>query len=179
MPQTLFDKYKGTLTQLSVRTGASVPSLFASFLLLHEVTAIVPFIGVFYTSRALGIGETVVSSVVKSTEGNDGYAHAQVRQWMTEGEQMAERVGRRYGIFGFEKRSKPDHDSSVEDIPPAASSHIAGEIANVIVAYGVVKVRPRLLHLLDRRCLMSVPGSFTLKNRTFSVPQPPVLSLGV
>jgi hypothetical protein len=140
MSRTLFDKYKGTLTQLSARTGASVPSLFASFLVLHEVTAIVPFIGVFYASRALGIGESVVSSVVKSTEDGDGWTQVKARQWMTEGEQMAERVGRRYGIFGFEKKSKSDHGSSVDDIPLAPSSHIAGEVANVIVAYGVVKV---------------------------------------
>jgi hypothetical protein len=153
MTSTRLDKYKDALARLSARTGASVPSLCASFLVLHEITAILPFIGVFYASRGLGVGETVVSMVLDDTQFKDaseqrGWARAKAREWVDEGGQLAERLGRRYGLFGFEKRSKDQASSSTAASDPTTSQlggKVAGDVANVIVAYGVVKVRALLL----------------------------------
>jgi hypothetical protein len=154
----LIEKYKDTLTRLSARTGASVPSLCASFLILHEITAIVPFIGVFYASRGLGVGEKVVEFVLDNDEDGTnsapGWARVKTRQWVEEGGQFAERVGRRYGIFGFEKRSPGEVTSTTAD-QSKLGGKLVGDVANAVVAYGVVKVRRACISLsrvLKRSC---------------------------
>jgi hypothetical protein len=144
MSKKLFERYKESLSHISARTGASVPSLFASFIVLHEATAILPFIGVFYASRALGVGETVVSAVLDDDDNSSEstWIRDKTRQWVTEGGDMAQRVGTRYGIFGFEKR--PQGQVSEGDVVPSPSitgNKIVGDVANVIVAYSAVKVR--------------------------------------
>jgi hypothetical protein len=150
--------YKDALARMSARTGASVPSLVASFLVLHEVTAIVPFVGIFFASRALGLGEQTVAAIVEEDDastGGSGDVQKQVslvkrktREWVDEGGQFAERLGRRYGIFGFEKRPRGDAASAAAS--PESSSlelgeKIAGDVANAVVAYAVVKVSQPLL----------------------------------
>ncbi|KAH7911311.1 hypothetical protein BJ138DRAFT_1150929 [Hygrophoropsis aurantiaca] len=127
-----FAPYKNALQALSNRTGTPLSSLILSFAVLHEITAIAPVVGIFYGARTLGIGERVVSSIAERTD-NDGYVQATVRGWVDEGQQWAQRVGRRYGVFGFEKRTT----DSVS--PPIDTSHIAGDVANAIFAYGVGK----------------------------------------
>lgn len=145
----LVERYKDAIIRLSARTGASVPSLCASFLILHEITAIVPFIGVFYASRGLGVGEKVIDLVLDNDENTTrasepGWVRAKTRQWVDEGGRFAERVGGRYGIFGFEKRSPGLVVSPTTDDPAASSlkGKVVGDVANAVVAYGVVKVRP-------------------------------------
>jgi len=61
--------------------------------------------------------------------------NTKLRSWVDEGEQWAGRVGRRYGILGFEK------GQSIDQIQISQSSgKLAGDVANAVLAYGVVKV---------------------------------------
>ncbi|KAI8978204.1 hypothetical protein BD414DRAFT_466210 [Trametes punicea] len=155
-----FAPYKEALAALSQRTRTPLPSLVISFALLHELTAIIPLVGFFYGSRALGIGEGVVRAVAppQSTAGRpeqgessggflsrfrDTWIGERFREWMVEGEVRAERVGRRYGWFGFEKGSKVNEATAESQSMRAASAlvsgRIAGDVANAVVAYALTK----------------------------------------
>jgi hypothetical protein len=137
--------YRAALQRLSQRTGASVPQLALSFMLLHELTAIVPFGAAFYASSAAGLGERAVDALV-ADDMQPAWVRDTARRWVDEGGAMAARVGRRYGVFGYEKRV-PGEDKAADvglatraaDV--AAGERIAGDVANAIVAYAVVKVR--------------------------------------
>lgn len=134
-----FAPYQNALRSLSTKTGTPLPSLIVSFAVLHELTAIVPLVGVFFASRHLALGERVVGHVIRSDtlhDQPDGWLNGHLRQWIDEGEHWAERVGRRYGVFGFSKGQPP----SDETRPGQASTKIAGDLANAILAYGTVKV---------------------------------------
>ena len=149
-----FAAYRQALTAIAARTGTPLPSLMLSFGILHEVTAVVPLVGIFYGSRALGIGERVVSAIVEDKQNSSNneisthdesqprlkWGKQKLKSWVEEGDRWAIRVGRRYGIFGYEKRMP----GTVDDIEEMAgvSGHIAGDVANAILAYGATKVRP-------------------------------------
>jgi hypothetical protein len=151
-----FSSYTNTLKALSKRTGTPLPSLILSFGILHEITAVVPLVGVFYASRALGVGETIVNNVIRDTAPShsetgsvlhveDGevakavrWGKEKVRSWVEEGDRWAEKVGRRYGVFGYEKRRPRETQDSSEVMRPG--HRIAGDVANAVVAYGVTKV---------------------------------------
>lgn len=147
-PKGRFAVYSNALKSISARTGVPLPSLILSFGILHELTAVAPLVGVFYASRALGVGEAIVNTVIKDTTmSNDSVEHEQsvvlwgkqkVRGWIEEGDRWAARVGRRYGVFGYEKRRPGEVDDWNEVL--AAPGHIAGDVANAVVAYGVTKV---------------------------------------
>lgn len=177
-----FTPYKQALAAISQRTRTPLPSLLVSFAIVHELTAIVPIAGFFFGARALGVGESIVgalaprSGVEPADEGlaaqvRDSWVGERLREWMVEGEAQAERVGRRYGWFGFEKGTKPPVLS-----PEALSTHgtdsvlvsgkIAGDVANAVVAYALTKVavRPILsvltqlqLIVLSIRCRLYYP----------------------
>ncbi|KAG2054085.1 hypothetical protein BDR06DRAFT_955671 [Suillus hirtellus] len=51
-----------------------------------------------------------------------------------EDERWAGRIGRRYGIFGFEKNKVVDQTQTSE-----LSGKLAGDVANAVLAYGTVK----------------------------------------
>jgi hypothetical protein len=166
-PSGRFAAYKRSLAAISARTGTPLPSLVLSFGILHELTAIVPIVGIFYGARTLGIGERVVSAIIEdqkngSSASNDGSASAslselgwakrKMKAWVEEGDRWAIRIGRRYGMFGFEKRA-PGEVDDVETIASMASGHvIAGDVANVVFAYGVTKV----CNLLTSNYLLSI-----------------------
>ncbi|KAI1784525.1 hypothetical protein LXA43DRAFT_1025068 [Ganoderma leucocontextum] len=148
-----FAPYKQALAALSQRTRTPLPSLIISFGILHELTAIVPLAGFFFAARGFGVGEGVVGALAPrpGTEGETGLA-AQVREswvgerfreWMVEGEARAERAGRRYGWFGYEKGSKPPTLSPDEQAERHAEAvltgKIAGDVANAVVAYALTK----------------------------------------
>lgn len=149
--QSRWSGYKQTLAGISARTGAPLPSLILSFGILHEITAIVPLVGVFYGARTLGVGERIVASVIDDQQNNtDGAEHEvssdgvkwakqKMRTWVEEGDQWAIRIGRRYGVFGYEKR-EPGTKDNIEEMT-RVSGHLAGDVANAVVAYGVTKVR--------------------------------------
>jgi len=143
-------RYRTTLGAISARTGTALPSLITSFAILHEVTAIVPLVAVFYAARSAGVGEQVIRAVQLSTQERSGdksagAAHRWVKQtgreWMGEGEQWVGRVGRRYGIWGFEKRRPGDvgHAGREVEQEEMVMKSIAGDVANAMVAYGVTK----------------------------------------
>ncbi|KIM40327.1 hypothetical protein M413DRAFT_73695 [Hebeloma cylindrosporum] len=153
-PSGRFAAYKRSLAAVSARTGTPLPSLVLSFGILHELTAIVPIVGIFYGARALGIGERVVSAIIEdqknvsslSTHGDVsapllelGWAKQKMRAWVEEGDRQVIRFGRRYGMFGFEKRA-PGEVDDVEKLSSRASGHvIAGDVANAVFAYGMTK----------------------------------------
>lgn len=147
---TRFAQYRQALQALSTRTGAPLPSLVLSFAILHEATAILPIAAFFLGARQLGVGERVVAAVTSTaSEGEDNILKQKSRQWVHEGEQWAERVGRRYGLFGFEKGKRNETDALTphsdgllaQTGSRALSPHLAGDVANFVVAYGVTKVR--------------------------------------
>jgi len=143
MPQpSRFAPYQNVLKNLSAKTGTPLPSLIFSFAVLHEFTAIAPLVGVFFASKQLGLGEHVVGQLIRSDTLHDqpeGWFNSRLRQCIDEGEHWAERVGRRYGVFGFSK-GQPLELPSDETQPGQLSTKIAGDFANAILAYGTVKV---------------------------------------
>lgn len=147
-------RYKQALSAVSARTGTPLPSLILSFGILHELTAIVPVVGIFYSARAMGIGERVVSAVIDEKQQSSGgrtqsdtytsndmysWTRQKMRTWVEEGDRWAIRVGRRYGIFGYDKRA-PGVVDDVEEMVKT-SNHIAGDVANAVFAYGATKVK--------------------------------------
>ncbi|KAK0484345.1 hypothetical protein EDD18DRAFT_1311783 [Armillaria luteobubalina] len=124
-------RYKVALSAISARTGAPLSSLLVSFAVLHEVTAIASFAGVFCAAHAFGVGERVVDAVATGDE-PAGWARLQVKTWMQEGTVWAGRVGQRYGIFGLEKKDS-------KESPAYLPEHLAGDVANAVFAYGVTK----------------------------------------
>ncbi|KAF8806570.1 hypothetical protein BYT27DRAFT_7101716 [Phlegmacium glaucopus] len=149
-PKGRFAAYRQTLTAIAARTGTPLPSLILSFGILHELTAVVPLVGIFYSSRALGIGERVVSAIIEDKEQNStnyeasthdkgqlSWGKQKLKSWVEEGDRWAIRIGRRYGIFGYEKRM-PGTVDNVEEMA-GVTGHIAGDVANAILAYGATK----------------------------------------
>lgn len=141
--------YRQALHALSARTGAPLPSLLFSFAVLHEITAIAPLFAIFFGARQLGVGEQLVSAVAAAaaSNGQDNIVKQKSRQWVQEGEQWAERVGRRYGVFGFEKSARSQSvpigatGTAIDNATGVLSPKLAGDVANAIVAYGLTKVR--------------------------------------
>lgn len=128
--------YKDGLKSLSTKTGAPLGSLVVSFAVLHEITAVVPLIGIFYASKSLGVGERFVTTLVDSGHPSEGgLIREKCRLWVHEGEEWAEKVGRRYGIFGFPKGTKFERDPLER-----TGNRIAGDVANAVLAYGATKV---------------------------------------
>lgn len=160
---------RDALKTLSIRTGTPLPSLIFSFAILHELSAVVPLVGIFYGARAMGVGEIVVNSVMqdatrtqgtedahpKSSSGLTTWARATMRTWVEEGDRWAERVGHRYGIFGYNKRPKGSTESNgnegdrEDDQRMKVGGRIAGDVANAVVAYGVTKVSSLLTITID------------------------------
>ncbi|KAI0343489.1 hypothetical protein BDW22DRAFT_1175058 [Trametopsis cervina] len=139
-----FAPYRQALQAISTRTGAPLPALVFSFAVLHEITAIAPIFAIFLGARQLGLGERVVSAATAAaSNGEDNVIKQKSRQWINDGEQWAERVGRHYGIFGFEKGKRGDtahnNDASAAELSSALSPKLAGDVANVVVAYGLTK----------------------------------------
>lgn len=126
------------------RSGSDPASMVASFLLLHEITAIVPLLLMFYAFYFLGAGESIVSWLQDASEDDNpktesaGFVRrlqASARQYVQEGIQRAEKFGRRKGYFGFEQGSEisTEQSASVEVL-------VVGTFANAVAAYAVVKL---------------------------------------
>jgi len=110
------------------------PSLIVSFAILHEATAFVPLVGMFFGARALGIGERVVHMVESDpTQLEGSWVRQRCKVWIDEGERWAVRVGKRYEIWGYGK----DQDGEVHG--QQVSERIVGDVANAVVAYGMTK----------------------------------------
>lgn len=144
-----WEGYRDTLRKVSLRTGQPFPSLVLSFAILHELTAIVPFVGIFFASRALGIGERV-AGMLREHDPQPGDAHygtieGYIRDKWKEGGEFGARLGSRYGWFGFEKGKKP-----TEEEKALMRKTMESDMANVMFTYVSVKVCPNSLddHLL-------------------------------
>ncbi|KAJ8482787.1 hypothetical protein ONZ45_g14823 [Pleurotus djamor] len=145
-----FAAYQTALKAISARTGTPLSSLVVSFGILHELTAVLPILGLFYASRSFGVGEQLVNAVTTAassqmdsadTVHKPNWIAERGQVWIEEGEQWAVRIGRRYGWFGFEKRTKDSYSEAIyEEDVRAVRSHLAGDIANVVVAYASTKV---------------------------------------
>ncbi|KAF9012517.1 hypothetical protein BDQ17DRAFT_1232304 [Cyathus striatus] len=144
-PKQSFPAYRQALNSIAARTGAPLPSLILSFGILHELTAIAPLFGLFYSFRALGVGERVVALITDvNSNPTTSSIHTPIydvkdmlKNWVEEGDKWAAKVGRRYGVFGYEKRMPGAADDSLEDFH--APGHIAGDVANAIAAYATTK----------------------------------------
>ena len=155
-------KYMPRLRDISSRTGTPIPLLVISFLVLHELTATVPLILFFFAFQAIGAGAGVVSWIEslrgtsraeRQTDGSEGEENSkagwdwreEVGNWYEEGQKRVEKVGKRYGIFGYEKKTKTatedegvgDHEGEMSGV---TGTKAAESVANAISAYVVVKV---------------------------------------
>jgi hypothetical protein len=122
---------------------ADPPSLIASFLILHELTAIVPLGIGFFALKRLGVGESLVKWTIEGTQQTEPtWAAGMVRKWAKEGSEQAERIGRRYGTFGFEKETKEakDERKRIPIVQSISLSNTGGDVANLVASYLLVKV---------------------------------------
>lgn len=138
LPLRTKDAYKDALRRISSRTGSPLPSLLASFIMLHEITAVVPFFGAFYAFRYFRAGEVALNKIEMFSQNANSKqlldrATFQVNDWMKDGEAWVHRVGSRYGVWGMEKRGPTDPRG--RDVP-----RIGGAAADAILAYVATKV---------------------------------------
>lgn len=134
--------------------SADGPSLVAAFLVLHELTAVVPLFAGFWACRLLGVGASLVGWAIAESETGEepSWAQRKVKTWVGQGENQAERLGRRYGVFGFEKETREERQSrraandDTQDVAMSVGTHsIGGDVANLVAAYLAVKVRSRFV----------------------------------
>ncbi|KAH8108354.1 hypothetical protein DFH11DRAFT_1691533 [Phellopilus nigrolimitatus] len=146
----MVSRYRATLAGISARTGTALPSLITSFSVLHEASAVVPLVGVFYACKATGVGDRVVvlARAVDDSNGRQTGEETWVTRtrdrWLNEGEAWVDKIGRYYGIWGFESlRHAPAQDTvdlgTFNVREHAASSGMAGDVANALVAYCATK----------------------------------------
>ena len=148
---------------LAERTGTDPASLVVAFLLLHELTAAVPLLALFYLFTTFGLGAIILQWLLPdSVHAKNGSDEAQVESksdshsaegsWLTlwikgkleEGMRRAERYGRRKGYFGFEKQEAGEIDTTA-----VGATVLAGAFADAVAAYVVVKVRFLRSHMND------------------------------
>ncbi|KAJ8295714.1 hypothetical protein OF846_001075 [Rhodotorula toruloides] len=149
------------------------PSLLISFVILHELTALVPLVGLFALLKWLGVGGAIVARVVDETseaEGERSGWRTTAKEWLVESEKKAERVGRRYGWFGWAKETQEEReerrarekdaqvgDAMLQDVSPERL-RVSGDVANAAASYLLVKA------LLPLRILVSLRLSPSLAN---------------
>lgn len=129
--------------------NADPASLIASFLILHELTAIVPLGLGFWGLKSLGVGERAVDWALADGSGDavdDSWGKQEVRKWVGEGEAQAERIGRRYGVFGYAKETAAERElrkslkAGESEVAATKAYHATGDVANLAAAYVVIKV---------------------------------------
>lgn len=127
-------------------------SLTASFLFLHELTALVPLFPIYYLFSFLGLGAGVVAYAADTQDGEEaGGARKWLRGLLAEAEKKVERMGRRYGWWGYhketldERKKRREKEKAVEGEQQAEQKPlelvVGGKLADVVAAYLVVKVR--------------------------------------
>lgn len=130
---------------LAHRQGTDAPTMVVAFLVLHELTAILPIVILFYLFALFGVGEAIVRWFQEATEperlGATSTSSKLVAwrqwcgEWLQEGIDRAERFGRRKGYFGFSKGETASEASNSHD----TATVLAGSFANAVAAYAVVK----------------------------------------
>ncbi|KAJ9126348.1 hypothetical protein QFC24_002082 [Naganishia onofrii] len=149
-----FAAYTTRLNALSARTGVSLPSLALSFGILHELSAIIPLLVLFFGFQAANVGATIVQwagQVTEESEHDHGNLNwrVTVRDWLAEGERRVDKVARRYGLFGYEKGQKAvlleegggvHAEEEAKQLARAAKgSKAAADVTNAVAAYVLVK----------------------------------------
>lgn len=119
------------------KNGTDAPTMIASFLVLHELTAIVPLVIMFYLFGALGVGTAVLDWLLgDGNEATEESLGSRFRAWARIKEERFERYCRKKGYLGFEKQD-------VEQINAASdlgkTGQLAGSFANMVAAYIIVK----------------------------------------
>lgn len=142
---SLFRRSLDNVRQAAKRSGTDPASMVVSFMILHELTAILPLIAIFYALCALGTGAYVMqwlldASITQSDQENRMMMglRASLRDYIQEGMQRAERYGRKKGWFGFEKGSQVQDVEVDAQVSPNAEL-IAGTFANAVAAYAITK----------------------------------------
>ncbi|TKY84572.1 hypothetical protein EX895_006474 [Sporisorium graminicola] len=120
------------------KNGTDAPTMMASFLILHELTAIVPLVLMFYAFGALGVGTAVLQWLLgdPDTEHEAQSLGSRFRTWARIKEERFERYCRRKGYLGFEKQDAATIDAA-KDL--GSSNYLAGSFANMVAAYILVK----------------------------------------
>lgn len=126
--------YAPRLHALSTRTGVPLPTLAVSFLVLHELTAIVPVVGFYYLFSAIGAGAGLVGWIASASEGegDESWWRKLLGEWYDEGRTRAEKVGKKYGLLGYDEEG--------------AGANAGAAVANAVAAYVVVKVSSKPHH---------------------------------
>lgn len=88
------------ISNIASRAKGGAPSLVASFVILHELTAIVPFAATFWASRSFGFGNHIVHSLLTAEYKSFPVVQESLRSVVSEGEARIARIGSRYGVFG-------------------------------------------------------------------------------
>jgi len=108
-------------------------------LILHEVTAIVPFVATFFIAKSYGLGPSLMAETekilasTKNDQGEGTWLHHKLSNWTEEGQDWVLRVGRRYSIFG---QAEIGQEGSEE---ASTQTKIAGDVANALAAYLITK----------------------------------------
>ncbi|OCF76509.1 hypothetical protein I204_02205 [Kwoniella mangroviensis CBS 8886] len=155
----LIQRYAPSLHSLSVKTGVPLPSLVLSFMVLHEITAILPIFLIYWIFSTLGVGLGMVrwimdvghldvdDSTSTQESGEDrSVIKRWIRDWYVEGENRIGKIGKRYGIFGYTKvdkdKNNEDQDGIAQEVKVVdarSGSGAASKVADAIAAYVVVK----------------------------------------
>lgn len=113
-----FSSYMPRLNALASRTGVPLPSLIVSFAVLHELTAILPLLGLFWGFQVTGAGGRIIKGIKElaveehqqdahqeegSKSGWSGMARKKLVEWVIEGETRVDRIAAKYGWFGYDK----------------------------------------------------------------------------
>lgn len=143
-------KYAPRLAELSARTRVPLPALGLSFLALHEITAVVPIFLIYQVLHYLGAGVGLVAYLAsleseQEQEGERGLVKRFLVDWYESGSTVMEKVGRRYGILGYEK------GSTLGDERSAPHGNAAAAVADAVGAYVITKVRWWLLVSVNTR----------------------------
>lgn len=144
---SLFTRSIESVRQAAKRSGTDPASMVFSFMILHELTAILPLIAIFYILCALGTGASVMQWLLDASDAQNGSKsemmmglRASLREYIHEGMQRAERYGRKKGWFGFEKGSQvQDVEIDANSIAYPNVEAIAGTFANAVAAYAITK----------------------------------------
>jgi hypothetical protein len=107
-----------------------------SFAILHELTAVVPVVSIFYALRALGTGDAIVAYVRDKNQSSSSgefqkAIFTRANTILDDGQARAVRFGRRYGLWGLDESAASN---------PVDPTNLMGNVANAAVSYGLIKV---------------------------------------
>ncbi|UZJ57401.1 hypothetical protein CBS101457_006721 [Exobasidium rhododendri] len=127
--------------KMAKSSGTDPASMVVSFFVLHELTAILPLILIFYLLEVTDVGDQVMNWLleVSETGGEEGGAKGWLRDKINEGALRAEKFGRRKGYFGFEEASSIEADGTGGKPSTISSSKLVGTFANAVAAYAITK----------------------------------------